>query len=68
MIQRFQINLNGDWNCPAKTIALFAHNKEFSFDQDEIPLIVREVAENCKTIQDVTSLVKKGIIPPTISG
>ena len=31
MIQSFKLSIKGDWTCPAKTIAIFAHNTEFSF-------------------------------------
>ena len=68
MIQKIQFDVTGNWTCPAKTIAIFAHNSEFSFDEDETPSIVKLVSERCKTIHDVQTLIKEGVIPSTISG
>lgn len=50
MLQRFKISIDGDWTCPAKTVAIFAHNSEFSFDDSKVPTLVKTVIEQCKTI------------------
>ena len=33
-----------------------------------MPEMVKLVSERCKTIQNVNSLIKEGVIPPAISG
>ena len=68
MIQSFRIRVYGDWTCPAKTIAIFAHDTEFSYKQGEMPKHVERVSTECKTIQDVTRLIKDGCLPHAISG
>ena len=68
MIQTFKISVERDFTCPAKTIAIFAHDSEFSFDKEEMPSLVRRVSEECKTIQDVSALVKRGVLPEVVSG
>ena len=68
MMRQFKISVEGDFNCPAKTIALFAHNEEFSYGQDEMPSIVKQVSEECKTISGVQKLIQQGVIPSMISG
>ena len=68
MMKQFKISVEGDFNCPAKTIALFAHNEEFSYGQDEMPGIVKQVSEECKTISGIQKLIQQGVIPSMISG
>ena len=67
MMQTIKISIEGGWTCPAKTIAIFAHNTEFSFEQEKMPRLV-ETVSHAKTIQDVSQLVKNGDIPAAISG
>ena len=50
MIKKVKVSCEGDFNCPVKTLALFAHNQEFSYALDEMPPIVRQVSEECKTM------------------
>ena len=68
MMKQFKISVEGEFNCPAKTIALFAHNDEFSYGQDEMPGIVKQVSEECKTISGIQKLIQQGVIPSMISG
>ena len=68
MIQRFKISIDGDWTCPAKTVAIFAHNFEFSFQEEMMPALVRTVSEQCKTIQNVSELIRSSVLPSAISG
>jgi len=44
MLQSVKINLDGAWTCPAKTIAIFAHDTEFSFADVSLPNIVSTVS------------------------
>ena len=36
MIIKLKVSVEGEFDCPAKTIALFAHNEEFSYGKDDI--------------------------------
>ena len=53
MIKKFKITSDPEFLFPAKTIALFAHNQEFSFASDNMPALVKKVSEQCKSINDV---------------
>ena len=49
-----------------RTLALFAHNDEFQYDQ--MPLIVKRVSEDCKSVKDLQKLIDEGLLPPMITG
>ena len=57
MIKKFKVSVEGEFNCPAKTVALFAHNDEFSYSPNGMPEIVKLVSEQCKTTDDIKRLV-----------
>ena len=68
MISKVKISVSDSFNYPAKTVALFVHNEEFSYAPDEIPQIVKQVANECKTVNEVQRLIQHGVLPSLISG
>ena len=49
VVDRIKIKRGYGFACPPKTLALFAHNEEFSIVTNSIPDLVNLVAEECKT-------------------
>lgn len=68
MIKKLKVSVEGEFDCPAKTIALFAHNEEFSYGKDDIPFIVKKVSKECRKTKDIKNLVDQGVLPKIISG
>ena len=68
MLQSVKITNDVEWTCPAKTIAIFAHNSEFSYRDEEMPSIVSKVSKQCKTVEDVCKMIKDGDLPSAIAG
>ena len=65
VVDRIKIKRAAGFTCPVKTVALFAHNQEFSVLPDELPALVRVVAEGCRSRQDVDMLIRDGTLPKT---
>ena len=53
--------MDKDFTCPAKTLAIIAHNENFEYDSP--PDLVKEIAA-CKSIDHVLELSKGGRLPP----
>ena len=49
VVDRVKIKRGYGFACPVKTLALFAHNEEFSIVTGLIPDLVKLVGEECKT-------------------
>ena len=68
LISRVRIKREKGFTCPIKTLALFAHDTEFSVLPNETPEIVDFVSKNCLKRQDVIALSRNGTLPKILSG
>ena len=67
-IDRIRIKRDRNFSCPVKTLALFAHNEEFSLLPEQVPGIVSLVAEKCLRKDDVINLSQSGQLPKMLTG
>ena len=68
VINRVKIKRGYHYACPPKTLALFAHNEEFSIFKAELPALIKLVGEECKTREKVEELVRDGSLPRITQG